>query len=155
MYSKGTEEKNRKRELKISTHEKNPLKINHKTLENCKMTSLSGLNVPKKAFVDMKKTSHKKQATQKRIRQETGNEKQWQNLGKNEEKEHSLKKRLNGKVDKGNTSVQNQKRHCIKNESIKQNKNEEKMMRKDQRENHRYLGEIDWNGQLQILSSQN
>ena len=42
-----------------------------------------------------------------------------------------------------NIFIPTYKGHCITNESIKQNRNEQKVVRKDQRESHRDLGEID------------
>lgn len=42
-----------------------------------------------------------------------------------------------------NIFIPTYKGHCITNESIKQNRNEQKVVRKDQRENHRDLGEVD------------
>ena len=42
-----------------------------------------------------------------------------------------------------NIFIPGYKGHCIKNESIKQNRNEQKIVRKDQRESHRDLVEID------------
>ena len=42
-----------------------------------------------------------------------------------------------------NIFIPTYKGHCITNESIKQNRNEQKVVRKDQRESHRDQGEID------------
>ena len=42
-----------------------------------------------------------------------------------------------------NIFIPTYKGHCTTNESIKQNRNEQKVVRKDQRESHRDLGEID------------
>ena len=42
-----------------------------------------------------------------------------------------------------NIFIPTYKGHCITNESIKQNRNEQKIVRKDLRESHRDLGEVD------------
>lgn len=42
-----------------------------------------------------------------------------------------------------NIFIETNKGHCIKNENIEQNRNEQKIVRKDRRESYRYLGAID------------
>lgn len=107
MYSKVTEENNRNRESKISAHETTPLKINHKTWENCKMTSLSEVNVLNKSFVDVTKTKLRVRNTQ--FKREVDRKQKVRELAeirkKIEEKENSLKKRLHDNIHKANIFV--------------------------------------------------